>query len=319
MKFKDFFYFSKGQRIGIIVLLSLIFLTLLSTFIIPYLIKPEKAVEDTAFLEEAEKFRASLREKEYSQANKWEKYPDFYKPFPKKNYKKTSYQLFTFDPNQADSTDFVRLGLKPYIAKNILKYRNKGGKFRKAEDFGKVYGISPEKMNELLPYIQIADNKQNKTDQNENNEPETKPEKSAIINSGKKDIIVELNSADTTSLLQIRGIGRKYAKGIVGYRRILGGYYSVEQLREVYGMRPENFEKIKPFLTIDPSFITKINVNKASIERLKSHPYFNFSKAKSLYEYRRDKGKLRSMDDLRNLKEFSTEDLTRIEPYLSFE
>jgi len=321
MVWKDFLYFSKGQRSGILIFISLILLLLVSTFFMPYFINDEadEKAESTLFLKEAEKFKASLIEKERNRSYPYDNYPEFHRSFPKKASGNSQYQLFTFDPNTADSATFVRLGLKSYIAKNIIKYRSKGGKFRKPDDFRKVYGISAEKTDELLPYIQIAEQKLT-----EETFPVTKSNNELAEKHGseytiKKNVIVELNSADTTTLMQIRGIGRRYAKSIVGYRRILGGYYSVEQIREVYGMRPETFEQIKPFLNTDPSLIAKIDVNKASIERLKSHPYLNFSKAKEIYELRREKGKLKKLDELQILHSLTPEDLQKIGHYLDFE
>lgn len=319
MSWKDLFYFSKSQRTGIIILLSLIFIALLSTFLFPFIIKPKENVDNSGFMIQADKFRAELREKERKNNYQNDNYPDFYKPYSKKSFENTKYQLFTFDPNTADSADFVRLGLKPYIASNILKYRKKGGKFRNPVDFGKVYGIKPEKLNELIPYIQIQNQLKTEIAKSEIEVPSQKADKTQSFQSNKKDIIVELNSADTTTLMQIRGIGKFYAKGIIKYRQILGGYSSVEQLREVYGMRPENFEKIKPFCSTDLSLIRKMDVNKASIERLKNHPYLNFSKAKAIYEYRRKKVRLKNINDLKNLVELNADDLNKIEPYLSFE
>ena len=319
MVWKDFLYFSKGQRTGILILISLIILLLVSTFLMPYLIRNEKdEVEDITFLKEAEKFRASLVEKKRNKTYPYDNYPEYHKSYPHKAYN-SKYQLFTFDPNTADSATLVRLGLKSYIARNIIKYRGKGGKFRKPEDFRKVYGISSEKADELLPYIQIAEQKPKEITFSASKSNNELSEKHESDYSAKKNVIVELNSADTTTLMQIRGIGRRYAKSIVGYRRILGGYYSVEQIREVYGMRPETFEQIKPFLNTDPSLIAKIDVNKASIERLKSHPYLNFSKAKEIYELRREKGKLKKLDELQNLHSLTPEDLQKIGHYLNFE
>ena len=319
MVWKDYFYFSKSQRRGIIVLIALILVALLSTFLMPYFIKENDKAENTVFLKDAEKFKASLTEKERTRQNQWDNYSDFHKSYTKKSTETARYQLFAFDPNTADSATFVRLGLKPYIAKNILKYRSKGGKFRKAEDFGKVYGISSEKAGELMPYIQIAEMKPTERKATGQESPAETNEKQATPFTERKTTIVELNTADTTDLIAVKGIGRRFAKRILGYRRILGGYHSVEQIREVYGMNPENFEQIKSFLSTDASLITKISINKASVERLKSHPYLNFSKAREIYELRRDRGKLKNIEELRKLHSLSDEDLQRIEPYLSFE
>lgn len=310
---KDFFYFSKGQRIGIIVLIVLIVLVLVINYLLP-LFFPATQQDGTAFLKEAERFKKSLVsrdsilqvERQRKNEERLLKFQENYK----KNYsfpvykKAESYSLFTFDPNVADSAAFVRLGLKPFIASNILKYRKAGGRFKTKEDFGKVYGILPAKFKELETYIAIA---------------EIKPLKKEETPTKRTDIIVELNSADTTLLMQIKGIGRGYAKGIVRFRQQSGGFVSVDQLSEIYGMRPENLERIRPFCKVNPDLIKKINVNMATAERLNAHPYINFYQAKAIYELRRKKGKLSSISDLKYLTEFKSEQLDKIKPYLSFE
>jgi len=307
---KDFFYFSRGQRIGIIGLIVLIFLVLLANYALP-LFFPATEKAETSFLAEVDVFKKSLVSRdslrhEELQRQYNERFKN-YKIYP--SYKKdVVYSLFPFDPNSVDSATLTRLGIKPYIASNIHKYRNKGGVFRTKTDFGKVYGISPEKFKELEPYISINEINLTKVDSFVNNKKDFK-----------QDIIVDLNSADTTLLMQIKGIGRGYAKGIVRFRRETGGFVTVEQLNEVYGMRPENFEKIRPFCTVNPDLIQKISVNTASTVRLNSHPYLSFYQAKAIYELRRNRGKLHNINDLKNLPEFSSESLAKIKPYLSFE
>jgi DNA uptake protein ComE-like DNA-binding protein len=314
---KEFFYFSRGQRVGIIVLILLIVLALAVNYSLPYFY-PVTEKDGAAFLNEVRIFKKSLVSRDSLRQAEWQRqyeerqrqyeekykndtsYPS-YKTFEKK---KESYALFSFDPNIIDSAGFVRLGLKPFIASNILKYRKKGGMFRSSADFAKVYGILPEKMKELAPYITITEIKQVKNE---------------IVQTKRTDIIVELNSADTTLLMQIKGIGRGYAKGIVRFRQSTGGFVSVDQLSEVYGMRPENLEKIRPFCSINAALVRRINVNTATAQRLDAHPYLNFYQARAIYELRRNKGKLRDISDLKVLSELSSEDLLKIKPYLSFE
>lgn len=319
MSWKNFFYFNKAQRIGILVLLGLILLSIAATVLIPVVFdKSKQQTTDTKFLKEAAEFRASLIEKERKHRSEREFQPFVYRnnySFPKR--KEEKYELFAFNPNTADSATFVRLGLKPYIAKNILRYRAKGGKFRTPEAFEKVYGISSAKFEELKPYIQIPQETQ--TVQANREEPEKPQEQKTNYIQKRDDIIIELNEADTASLQQIRGIGRAYARRIVSYRNVLGGYYSVEQVREVYGMRAETFEQFKHSLTADGNLIEKINVNTASIEKLKKHPYIKtFQKAKAIYEYRRKKVKLTHIDELRVLDELNEEEINRLTPYLEF-
>lgn len=319
---KQFFYFNKSQRIGILVLITLILLAFLATIFMPLFMKEREMESGADFLREAEEFKAGLIEKERKQQRERYFYPFEYRAYPKKSKSfETKYELFAFNPNTADSATFVKLGLRPYVARNILKYRAKGGSFRNAESFSRIYGISPEKFEELKPYIQIPVTedvhkpigKESVIDPLE----DAKPSRQVQF---KTDEIIELNSADTALLKQIRGIGTVFARRIVGYRRILGGYYSVEQLKEVYGMTDETFEKASPYISIDDSQIIKINVNKASIEKLKRHPYIKtFQRAKAIYEYRRKKVKLNNIRQLKHLEEFTEEDWVKLEPYLSFD
>jgi len=307
---KDFFYFSKGQRVGIIVLIILILLAIAANYLLPVFF-PSTEKDGSAFLIEAARFKKSLQSRDSIRQAEWQQkynerqqqYEQKYKTFPV-GKKEEKYKLFPFDPNKADSATFVKLGLKPFVASNILRYRNKGGWFKTPADFGKVYGILPEKMKELEPFISIEER------------VVTKLEK---VTTKKTDIVVELNSADTTTLMQVKGIGRGYAKGIVRFRQQTGGFASVDQLSEIYGMRPENLEKIRPFCRVNSDLIQKIKVNSATAERLKAHPYFNFYQAKALYELRRKKGKLRSIDELNVLTEFTPESILRLKPYLNFE
>ncbi|MFV0390573.1 MAG: ComEA family DNA-binding protein [Paludibacteraceae bacterium] len=321
MGWKEFFYFNKSQRIGILSLAVLIVIALLTTILMPYFIKPREMDDGAAFLEEAREFRANLIEKERSQRQEREFYPFEYRDYPKNRKTfETPYTLFAFDPNTADSATFVKLGLKPFVARNILRYRSKGGSFKSPDAFAKVYGITSEKFDEMKPYIQIAGTKNGDgTITSEAKEATTKtanPQSDETTNIPK---VVELNSADTAILLDVKGIGRTYAKRVVGYGRVLGGYVSVEQLKEVYGMTDENYMRISPHLSVDPSLTTKIDVNKASIEKLKKHPYIKtFQRAKAIYEYRRKKVKLQDISQLKHLDEFTEEDWKKLEPYLEF-
>ena len=130
--------------------------------------------------------------------------------------------------------------------------------------------------------------------------------------------VIEINSSDTLLLMKIPGIGAAYAKRITSYRNLLGGYFRLEQLQEVYGMYEELYEKIIPYLQTDTSQITLIPVNTASIDKLRSHPYINFYQAKAIVEMRKKKGKLENIHELYLLEEFTVEDLERIKHYIAF-
>lgn len=310
---KDWLFFTKNQRIGIIALLSIILLLIIAKWILPLLFPSPKNGSDN-FTQEAQQFIDSLKIKENS-PNRQDYFSDSYY-YPRETYPPyQSYQqqqlpepvLFVFNPNTLDSAGFVKLGLKPYIASNILKYRAKGGKYKTVADFGKVWGVTPEKLEELKAYIDIP--------------AEAPPPQQATPGYVKKvdDIVLELNSCDTAQLQQIRGIGAGFAKRITGYRKRLGGYVSVNQINEIYGVTPELYSQLAPHFTVNnAAAITKIDVNRASIERLRAHPYLNFYKAKAIYELRRNKGSLKSIDDLKSLPDLDNASLQKIAPYLEF-
>ena len=307
---KDFFYFTRGQRTGIVVLIVMIVLALAANYTMKFFF-PVTQKDGSAFLSEVEIFKKSLVSRDsLLKAHRQHQFEDRYKKYQiYPSYKKESrYSLFTFDPNSVDSTTFVRLGLKSFITSNIMRYRSKGGRFKTPADFGKIYGLTPDKQKELEPYIAIQDKKPSNTD-------------SLFLKRKDKnrDLVVELNSADTIQLMQVTGIGRGYAKGIIRFRQRTGGFVSVDQLSEVYGMRQENLQLIRSFCKVNSDLVRKIKVNTASVERLKGHPYLNFYQSKAIYELRRKKGKLKNIIDLKVLPEFSPESLTKIEPYLSFE
>jgi DNA uptake protein ComE-like DNA-binding protein len=152
------------------------------------------------------------------------------------------------------------------------------------------------------------------------NEPaeRSQPARYPLTEKFTKDTVIELNSADTLTLMRLPGVGSSFARRITGYRKLLGGYHRIEQLQEVYGMYEELYTQIVPYLKINAETITHIPVNSASLEKLKAHPYLNFYQAKAIVELRRKKGALAGIEDLQLLEEFTPEDWVRITPYLSF-
>lgn len=129
---------------------------------------------------------------------------------------------------------------------------------------------------------------------------------------------IEINSSDTTDLKKIPGIGSAFSNRIVKYRNLLGGYNNLNQLKEVWGMDDDLFNKIIPYLKITPN-TKKIKVNTASFEELNKHPYIKYKRAKMIIDIRERKGKIESIDRLSLLEEFTETDTKRLTPYLSFD
>lgn len=219
--------------------------------------------------------------------------------------------LFPFDPNRADSLTFRRLGLPAWMAHNILKYREKGGRFRQKEEFRKIYGLTDEQFATLLPYIQILPQPATRPSllvQTADSLPRVFPEKYPA------GTVIELNSADTTELQKIPGIGSGIARQIAHYRQQLGGFYRIEQLEEIQ----LRYQLLTPWFRIDTTLVRRIPVNRASVERLSRHPYINFYQARALVEHRRKTGPIHHLKPFVLLEEFTPEDLQRIAPYLDF-
>lgn len=300
---KDFFYFTKTERQGIIVLVVLILGVYAAPKLFSFFTHAEAtdSTENEKFEKEYNEFISSLQETESHR-----KSGHSFQSFPRKEIR-----LAMFDPNTADSITFLSLGLPSWMAKNILHYRNKKGRFHHPEDFRKVYGLTEEQYQTLRPYIQITEDFKSKdtirllTVQRVQRDTLVKYLPGTII---------DLNSADTTELKKIPGIGSSIARMIINYRERLGGFYRIEQLQEIH----LKAEKLRSWFSIDARQTHRINLNKAGIERIMHHPYINYYQAKVIIEYRKKKGSLRSLKQLALYEEFTPADFERIEPYICY-
>ena len=231
------------------------------------------------------------------------------------NVEEQKAERFAFDPNTADSTQLLRLGLRPFIVRNIYKYRAKGGRFRKPEDFARMYGLGKEEYKSLAPYIKISSDYQPASSLISETEKSSTPKDSlrypVKLSVGEH---IALNTADTTMLKRVPGIGSGYARAIVNYRNRLGGYVDVNQLLDIKGIPPEALQ----YIVLGNSDVKKLDVNHLSLNQLKQHPYLNFYQARALVESRRLHGPLRSAADLRLISDFTEADIKRLIPYIQF-
>lgn len=225
-----------------------------------------------------------------------------------------------FDPNTADSSTLVHLGLKPWQASNMLKYRAKGGRYRKPEDLKRLYGMTDSMYLALLPYVVIDTLAIDRWRDSVRMAADSVPR----YVSHKRDTILNLRTADTTELKMIKGIGSYRAKQIIRYREQLGGFVSVEQLREVKALQPLlkdslSTDSLLSHFFIDSVRVVPLKVNSMRVERLQRHPYLSFEQARAIYELRRRKIHLKHLDQLRTLDCLTEQDIQRLRPYLSFE
>ncbi len=227
--------------------------------------------------------------------------------FKKKEQINTAPQLnpFIFDPNLITEADLLKMGLRESLIHTIMNYRDKGGHFNKAEDLSKIYGMKPEELAVLEPWVQIA--------------VDSFPSYTKEIPDKKIDIIIELNTADTLDLQQLRGIGPSFARRIVKYRNMLGGYYKKEQLLDVFGMDSTRYLGLLEHITVNGNLVKKININKSTIKELMRHPYIEFYVAKSIVLHKEEIGEYSDITQLKEVKLMYEDLYQKLAPYLTVE
>ena len=292
---KDFLSFNKAERRGIFVLSTLIILLLLYHVFGPF--RSPFSTDYTEFDRQILKYKTAKDSLESIQTAEKEK------PFWKNTDSEIENNpaiLKKFDPNKCTEKDWLDLGLSQKQANSILKYVAKGGKFYKPEDIRKMYCLSAEESDILMPFVQIEEQY---FDENNTyaSESETWEEEQFQI---------ELNAASFEDLMRINGVGPATAKAIIKYRELLGGYYSAQQLLDVYHIDSTNYTQISNFLTINPDSIHKININKAGYYDLKKHPYIGKALAYEIEQYRSMKGNFKTVEAVINVKGMN-EDLYR--------
>ena len=282
MSVKDYFDFTKTQRNGIIVIVSLIILILVGMKIyenrILYddelIIESFSGVKDTAVIDLANQEKVFV------------------------------VRYFKFNPNHISEDSLLLLGISTFASQNLIKYRSKGGVFYRKEDLKKVYGVSDSLFVLLEPYIDIPQ-KQVYVEKKIVKRPNTV-----------KRLVIELNQADTNDLIRIRGVGTVFANRIIKYRNLLGGYVDKEQLKEVYGIDQVKYDEIKDWVSVSPEFVKKINVNKMNAEELQKHPYINYKEAGAIVGCRRNHGKFKTTEELLQISTIDENTYYRVLPYL---
>ncbi len=273
---KEYLSFTKKERTGIFILLFIILICIILPFFFPYFIQ-QKKYDHSQFDKEIAKLKilqADTSNRNYYNKFDENNYANYNEPNYKNDYTKLKGELFYFDPNTASVDDWKRLGIRDKTAQTIQKYINKGGHFYKPEDIGKIWGLHKGDVDRLLPFvrIEILKNKytRNDTVDFKKNLDSYKYKKPAVQN-------VEINSSDTTAFIALPGIGSKLAQRIIAFRQKLGGFYSVDQIKETYGLPDSTFQKIKINLSLNIAGIKKFNINTATLEEMKTHPYIRYA------------------------------------------
>lgn len=302
---RDYFTFTKWQRRAIVVLL----LCIAGAAALPTLYQWRQAARGeaaTQLIIEKETALVARTQNDstegFSSQESWRE--------PKKVTGTMPASYFPFDPNTASEAEWLQMGLRPKTVQTILNYRNKGGRFRKPEDLLKIYSLPKEVAQKLIPYVSIAPAA--------NERPMVKKDSFAYRpNTVKGPIQLDINTADTTTWIALPGIGSKLAARIVAFREKLGGFYSINQVSETFALPDSTFQKIRGRLVLNSGPFRLINLNTASVDELKTHPYIRWNMANAIVQYRQQHGPFASLAHLQRIAIVTPEWLEKVQPYFT--
>lgn len=294
-------------------LLIIVVILCLLPFAYP-LIANESVTEENIYDDQLAELKAKQQDRN---TNKFSSYSDEdRRPYDHPNYKeetrKVKGSLFYFDPNTASSEDWKKLGLRDKTIAIIENYRSKGGKFRQPDDIKKIWGLFPDEAERLIPYVRINTENNPAKEDNTYYADNSKPayEKKKTLDA------VDINSSDTSAWIALPGIGTKLSQRIINFRNKLGGFYKVEQVAETFGLPDSVFQKIKPMLRVSGE-VEKININTATSEELKAHPYISYQLANAIIQYRNQHGEYKSVDDIKKIMIVDDIFFDKASPYFS--
>lgn len=301
---RQWFSFSKSERVAIVTIMAVILMLILFCFFRP----TRKSLSDAALhdLDSLLALRhAAIETQQQQNAERQQEVMELH-PFP-------------FNPNTLTEDEWKQIGLTDRQIRNIMNYRAKGGKFYTKSDLGKLYTISEEEFAQLEPFIILpevsrgANSKSNaKKRENQNVEEENKaPAKKTIP-------IVDLNTVDSTTLVELPQIGPYMAMRIVEFRDKLGGFIDKEQLRDVKGMDSARFATIQPYINIGEAETRKIDINRADFKALVNHPYLNYEQVKRIFNQREKRGMIKNWAQLEALIKDEGEVNPLLEYYVRF-
>lgn len=308
----DYLSYTYKERTGIVVLLALIGICIFAPLLYPWFITKKRY--------DHRGFRTEIAQLQLAEADSFNKYPvrtdgdesTGYVPAAERDHHAVApAEVFYFDPNTATPGDWKRLGIKDKTVETIQKYLSKGGHFYKPEDIGKIWGLHADDIKRLSPYVSI-------------------PQKANYVKkeSGASEIkravyrtetfkLLDINSADTAGFTALPGIGSKLAQRIINFRSKLGGFYSVEQVGETFGLPDSTFQKIKPALKLAGTTVKKIDINTALLDDLKTHPYIRYALANAIIQYRARHGNFSSVAEVKKIMLVTDNVFNKIEPYLT--
>ncbi|MBO6025567.1 MAG: helix-hairpin-helix domain-containing protein [Bacteroidales bacterium] len=283
---RKWFSFSKGERVAIITILALILLLVLACLLRP----SRKSLSDESLhnLDSLLALRqAAIEQQQQQQAEKPQEMAELH-PFP-------------FNPNTITEEEWLQMGLTDRQVRNIMNYKAKGGKFYSKNDLGKLYTISEEEFTQLEPFIVLPEASRGGSHRSASKKQEEKAGEEPKPAAKKAIPIVDLNTVDSTTLVELPQIGGYMASRIIEFREKLGGFVNLDQLRDVKGMDEARYATIQPYIRIGEVETKKIDVNRADFKTLVHHPYLSYEQVKRIFNQREKRGMIKDWAQLEEL------------------
>jgi competence protein ComEA len=298
---RDYFSFNRSERNGIFVLLVLVCLLLIWLIYLDSFFQQEANTVVYHTLSTAPQF---ARPADTATGSR----PEAAK----------SYTYRYFNPNKATAAEWREMGLTERQSQIVMNYRAKGGQFRVPSDLKKVYGLTPAQYDLLAPWVRIEEERTNakalRPAFSKSDSFASKPRTNRKMKPGEH---LELNGADSLSLIHIPGIGPAFAHRILAYRERLGGFHDAGQLLEVFGLEEDKLAGLLDFIQIDSLKITPLKLNTLNAEEFRRHPYIKWNLANLLVNYRKQHGPYRSVSETQALTLLTPVVYSRLRPYLS--
>ncbi len=319
-KILPYFLFTRKERRGIYVLLAVI----TAMWMIPYFFSSpvsEVSVEDLAVINTAlDSLDKIEKQAENSYTGSTQKKWVDNRPQNAGSHSRYVFSpgsLFEFNPNTATAAQWKELGLPDKTIGTLMKYLSKGGRIRKPDDLQKIYGFPEEAYVKLKPYIRLPENSSSYPDSDKKTFPAEKNYPKPYLEKANHVSTVLINQSDSAAWEALPGIGPRLAARILSYRGKLGGFHSIEQVRETYGLPDSVFTRIRPFLVADgQNMPAKLDMNHASLEELQAHPYISYQLAKVIVAYRKQHGAFSNKSDLQKIALITPELFVKLEPYI---
>ena len=315
----DYLTFTRKDRIGVLVVIVLLLIVVFLPALVSHSHSSKTVKADADWIAAMKKLEVAVPKKiagQFEQQNNDdESYAYQFDRSKNNNYDRPKRELFYFNPNTIKTEEWKKLGLRDKTIYTIQNYLSKGGHFKKPEDLQKIYGLFPHEYEKIAPYIKIDPVEETKKFKDVSDK--TPFENQPIKNYTSRYSIIDINLADTNSLIALPGIGSKLAARIVNFRDKLGGFYLITQVGETFGLPDSTFQKIKQYLELDTTSIKKININTATIDELKAHPYIKWSIANPIIVYRNEHGFFSNVEGIKKIIAISEELYVKIAPYLT--